>query len=127
MKLFNRSTVPSAERSARLARTGAAGGALTALAAGACCLGPPILMALGFGGAAVAMSLAPLRPYMIAGALLFLGGGFYLAYGPMESACRADDSCIPGKVRTVTKVMLWTATILTVVFLTADRWIGLLS
>lgn len=115
----------SADRSARLARAGAVGGIFSGFIAALCCLGPPILAALGLGGIAAAASFGAIRPYMIAGSVIMLGAGFYLAYGPMERACRADGTCIPPRVRRWTKRMLWFASILIALFITADWWIGL--
>ncbi len=116
-----------AGRSARMAQVGAVGGVVAGLIAAACCLGPPILVALGLGGVAAAAGLASIRPYMIAVSALLLGVGFYLAYGPMERACRADGQCISPKIRRMTKAMLWTATVLFSLFVTADWWIGLFA
>ncbi len=54
-------------------------GALAAIGASVCCVGPLVLLMLGIGGAWVAhlTALEPLRPWFIAATLLFLGLAFH--------------------------------------------------
>lgn len=53
-------------------------GALMAIGASACCVGPLVLLTLGIGGAWIAYltALEPLRPWLIAATLVFLGLAF---------------------------------------------------
>lgn len=54
-------------------------GALAAIGASVCCVGPLVLLMLGVGGAWIAhlTALEPLRPWFIAATLLFLGLAFH--------------------------------------------------
>lgn len=57
-------------------------GALAAVGASVCCVGPLVLLALGIGGAWVSnlTAVEPVRPFLIAVALLFLGLAFRRLY-----------------------------------------------
>jgi len=57
-------------------------GVLAAIGASVCCVGPLVLLTLGIGGAWIAnlTALEPLRPWMIAATLLFLGLAFRRLY-----------------------------------------------
>ncbi len=78
----------------RTTRTTLAGGALAAIAASACCLGPLVLVSLGMGGAWLSnlAALEPYRPVFIALALGFMG----LAYRGIVVKARDAASCEPG-------------------------------
>lgn len=115
------------EQSARLARLSVGGSILAGLGVAACCIGPPLLAALGLGGVAAAARLAPYRPYFLIASVLMLGAGFYLVYGRMEHACRADGSCVPAAIRRGARILLWSAAVVLVVLATSQRWIGFLS
>lgn len=83
-----------------------------ALAASACCIGPLLAAALGLGGAASLMALAPLRPWLLAVTALLLGGAFYLTYRGPSRACAPGEACsTPGAARAV-RIVLWIATAL---------------
>lgn len=66
-------------------------GALAAIGASLCCVGPFVLLTLGVGGAWVASltALEPLRPFLIAATLAFLA----LAYRRLYVTARV---CTPG-------------------------------
>ena len=66
-------------------------GALAAIGASVCCVGPLVLLMLGIGGAWIAhlTALEPLRPWFIAATLLFLGLAFHRLF-------LWQQVCVPG-------------------------------
>ena len=84
--------------------TGARGsllaGGVAALLASACCLGPLVLLALGFSGAWIAnlSLLEPYRPIFIAAALLALWLAWRRIWRP-ASACQPGEVCAIPRVR----------------------------
>lgn len=79
----------------KLTKTTLAGGALAAIAASACCLGPLVLVSLGIGGAWISnlTLLEPFRPVFIGLALLCM----LLAYRKIYRT-PAADACTPGAI-----------------------------
>lgn len=69
-------------------------GALAAIGASVCCVGPLVLLMLGIGGAWVAnlTELEPLRPLFIAATLLFLGLTFRRLY-LQPQVCEPGAAC----------------------------------
>ena len=69
-------------------------GVLAALGASVCCVGPLVLLALGISGAWIASltALQPLRPWLIAVTVLFLGQAFRRLYGRPQ-ACEPGAAC----------------------------------
>jgi mercuric ion transport protein len=70
-------------------------GVLAAVGASVCCVGPLVLLTLGVGGAWVAglSSFEPLRPWLIATTLVFLG----LAYRHLylrPQVCEPGAACV---------------------------------
>jgi mercuric ion transport protein len=94
-------------------------GILGALAAASCCVVPFALFMLGVSGAWIG-NLTALKPYQPVFAIIaigFLGYGFYHVYKKPKVACAEDSYCArPGSGR-LTKIGLWTATVLIVVAL----------
>lgn len=82
---------------------------------GSCCALPLLLMGLGVGGAGLATTLAPFRPYLIGVTFLLLGIGFYIVYG-CKHTCAGEGACDSRKIRRTT-IMLWVATGLALLFL----------
>jgi mercuric ion transport protein len=83
-------------------------GGLAAILASACCLGPLLLLALGFSGAWIGnlTLLEPYRPIFIGAALLAL----VLAYRRIfraPAACKPGEVCAIPKVRTTYKLLFW--------------------
>ena len=67
------------------------GGAIAAVAASLCCIGPLVLVMLGVGGAWVAnlAVLEPFRPYFLAAAVIALFFAWKKIYRAPAAACRA--------------------------------------
>ena len=82
---------------------------------GSCCALPLLLLGLGVGGAGLASTVAPFRPYLIGVTLLLLGIAFYAMSGRGRS-CAEEESCDVKSVRR-TKILLWIATGLVFLFL----------
>ena len=99
---------------------GAAGGAVGlggfAAALGLCCSVPWAVALLGVSGAIAFARLAFLVPYALAGAAVFLGFGFWLAY--RKPAC-ADESCPPQPPRMLRWFMWVTAAVVVALAATA--------
>lgn len=89
---------------------------------GSCCALPLLLLGLGAGSAGLATTLAPFRPYMIGITCLLLGIAFYTVYG-RKQICEGEGlpaggqgACDVNSMRR-TKLMLWVATGLALLFL----------
>lgn len=69
-------------------------GVLAAIGASVCCVGPLVLLTLGIGGAWIAdlTAMEPLRPWLIATALAFLGLAFRRLY-LQRQACEPGAAC----------------------------------
>lgn len=72
-------------------------GALAAVGASICCVGPLVLLTLGIGGVWVGslMALEPMRPFFIGATLLFIALAFrrlYLVPRPCEPGMPCADS-----------------------------------
>lgn len=82
---------------------------------GSCCALPLLLMSLGVGGMGFAAALVPYQPYFMAGTGLLLAVSFYLVYG-RKKICDGGGTCDVKNIRR-TKIMLWIATGLALLFL----------
>lgn len=93
-------------------------GGLTALLASTCCLGPLVLVALGFSGAWISnlSALDPYRPFFIAASLVALFFAYRRIFRPVE-ACRPGEVCAVPPVRTAYKAVFWLVVALVVVAL----------
>ena len=85
-----------------------AAGGLAAVLASTCCLGPLMLVALGFSGAWIA-NLTVFEPYR----LVFIGAAlvalFFASrgiFGP-ANACKPGEVCAVPQVRTVYEFLFW--------------------
>lgn len=85
-------------------------GALAAISASVCCVGPLVLLALGVSGTWVGnlTAMEAYRPLFIGLTLLFLGLAFRKLY-LMPQVCAADAACSP---RTITRqrMVFWIVT-----------------
>ena len=102
------------------------GTVVSALMASSCCWLPVLLLAVGVSGAGIASALEAYRPLFMVVTFSFLGMAFYFTYRPRHAANAVADCCSPpaeatGKRRfnmmAFNKVMLWTVTVMAVVFL----------
>lgn len=97
-----------------------------AVGASLCCIGPLLFVSLGVG-AGLASTFEPLRPLFSVLTLLGLGIGFYVVYGrrPSAARCAPGESCeAPDRRRD--RLILWTATVLALLFWSFTYWSALL-
>lgn len=93
-------------------------GGLAAILASACCLGPLVLVALGFSGAWIGnlTMLEPYRPLFIGAALVALFFAWRSIFRPVQ-ACKPGEVCAAPQVRTAYKVVFWIVAALVLVAL----------
>lgn len=82
---------------------------------GSCCALPLLLLSLGVGSMGFATALVPFRPYLILVTFILLAIAFYLVYG-CKPVCEGKGACDVKSIRR-TKILLWIATGLTLLFL----------
>ncbi|HEP6426286.1 TPA: mercuric ion transporter MerT [Burkholderia cenocepacia] len=102
-------------------RTGSgvlAAGGLAAILASTCCLGPLVLVALGFSGAWIGnlTALEPYRPVFIGVALAALFFAWRRIFRPAH-ACKPGEVCAIPQVRATYKLIFWIVTALVLVAL----------
>lgn len=105
-------TEPQVGRSALLA------GGLAAILASACCLGPLVLVVLGFSGAWIGnlTVLEPYRPIFISVALVAMFFAYRRIFRPVQ-ACKPGEVCAVPQVRSTYKVIFWIVAALVVIAL----------
>ena len=83
-------------------------GVLAAIGASVCCVGPLVLLALGIGGAWIAnlTALEPLRPWLMAATLLFLGLAFRRLY-LQPQVCEPGALCAEPIVLKRQRLIFW--------------------
>lgn len=93
-------------------------GGVTALLATACCLGPLLLLMLGFSGAWIGnlTVLEPYRPWFIAAALVAMVFAWRRIYRPAQ-VCKPGDVCAAAAVRTSYRIAFWAVAALVLVAL----------
>ncbi len=93
-----------------------AGGLLGAVAASSCCIVPLVLFGLGIGGAWIGnlTALAPYQPIFVVITLGFLGGGYWMVYRKPKQACAEGGTCARPVSGRITKIGLWSATLLVI-------------
>ena len=92
------------------------GSVLGAIAMSSCCILPLALFSVGVTGAWIGnlSALYPYKLYFLVPTAGFLAGGFYLIYRkPKADACEADGACAAPISSRINKVVLWSATALT--------------
>ena len=93
-------------------------GGLAAILASICCLGPLVLIALGFSGAWIGnlTVLEPYRPIFIGAALVAMFFAYRRIFRPAQ-ACKSGEVCAIPQVRNTYKFIFWIVTVLVVVAL----------
>lgn len=93
-------------------------GGLAAILASTCCLGPLVLLALGFSGAWIGnlTRLEPYRPLFIAVALVTLFFAWRGIYRPAEK-CLPGEVCALPQTKRLYKVLFWIVAALVLVAL----------
>lgn len=83
-------------------------GGLAAILASACCLGPLVLVTLGFSGAWIGnlAILEPYRPFFIGAALVAMFFAWRRIFRPTPS-CKPGEVCAVSQVRRVYKLIFW--------------------
>lgn len=81
-------------------------GGLAAILASTCCLGPLVLLLLGFSGAWIGnlTALEPFRPYFIVAAVAALFFAYRQIFRP-AAACKPGEVCAVPQVRTTYKAL----------------------
>ncbi len=100
------------------------GGISAAFASALCCAGPLIAVSLGVSGAGLASTFEPLRPYLLAGTVMFLGSGFFFLRREERGACQPGKPCADPRVRRRMRLMLWIATAIAAILATYPTWSG---
>ncbi|EML5470864.1 mercuric ion transporter MerT [Pseudomonas aeruginosa] len=95
-----------------------AAGALAAILASTCCLGPLVLVALGFSGAWIGnlTALEPYRPIFIGTALVALFLAWRRIYRPAH-ACKPGEVCAMAQVQAAYRLIFWIVVALVVIAL----------
>lgn len=93
-------------------------GGLAAILASTCCLGPLVLVALGFSGAWIGnlTVLEPYRPIFIGAALLAMFFAWRRIFRPAQD-CKPGEVCAIPQVRTTYKIIFWIVAVLILVAL----------
>ncbi|MDE2427464.1 MAG: mercuric ion transporter MerT [Burkholderiales bacterium] len=93
-------------------------GGLAAILASTCCLGPLVLVALGFSGAWIGnlTALEPYRPIFIGAALVAMFFAWRRIFRPVQE-CKPGEVCAMPQVRTTYKLIFWIVAVLVVIAL----------
>lgn len=99
---------PSTKDEARAGRGALAAGGLAAILASACCLGPLVLLMLGFSGAWIGnlTLLEPYRPIFLGAALVAMFFAYRRIYRPAQD-CKPGEVCAIPQVRGAYKIVFW--------------------
>jgi mercuric ion transport protein len=83
-------------------------GGIASLLAGACCVGPLVLVSAGFGGAWLSnfQKLEAYRPLFLGAALLALGFAWRAIYRP-QAECKPGEVCAIQRVRRGYRIGFW--------------------
>lgn len=95
-----------------------AAGGLAAILASTCCLGPLVLITLGFSGAWIGnlTVLEPYRPIFIGTALVALFFAWKRIFRP-QAECKPSEVCAIPQVRSTYKLIFWIVSALVLVAL----------
>lgn len=99
-------------------------GALAAVGASVCCVGPLVLVAIGISGAWISTLTAfePYRPMFIGLMILFLGLSFRTLY-LVPRVCKLETPCADVRVVKRQRVIFWIVTAL-LLSLVAVPWVA---
>lgn len=99
-------------------RTALFSGGLAAILASTCCLGPLILITLGFSGAWIGnlTALEPYRPLFIGAALVALFLAWRRIFRPPQ-ACKPGEVCAIPQVGHAYRIIFWVVVVLALVAL----------
>jgi mercuric ion transport protein len=114
----------------KVTKTTLVGGALAAIVASACCLGPLILVSLGIGGAWISnlTMLEPFRPVFIGIALLCMGLAYRRIYrAPPAEECAPGTLCALPQTNTTYRILFWGVSLLVLVALAYPYLVTLLD
>jgi mercuric ion transport protein len=91
-------------------------GGVAAILASTCCLGPLLLVTLGFSGVWIGnlTVLEPYRPVFIGGGVLALFFAYRRIFRPVQ-ACNPGEVCAAPQVKKAYKVIFWTVATLVVI------------
>ncbi len=91
-------------------------GGIAAVLASSCCLGPLLLVALGFSGAWIGnlTVLEPYRPFFLGAAMLALLFAYRRIFHPVQ-VCNAEGVCAIPQVKAAYKLIFWTVVVLVVI------------
>jgi mercuric ion transport protein len=112
--MFNKSSIPLI------------GGIIAGIGASLCCVGPLVLLLLGFGGAWVSnlTLLEPYRPLFIGAALIALSIAYSQIFKP-KSNCEAGKICAKPQTNRLYKYLFSGVTIITVIAISSPYLIAL--
>ncbi len=107
-----------AAESSKKGRGALVAGGVAAILASTCCLGPLVLIALGFSGAWIGnlTILEPYRPIFIGVALVALFLAWRRIYRPAQS-CKPGDVCAAPRVNRAYQVIFWVVAALVLIAL----------
>src|SRR3990167_786988 len=93
-------------------------GGLAAILASTCCLGPLLLVALGFSGAWIGnlTALEPYRPLFIGAALVALFFAWRRIFRPAQ-VCKPGEVCAIPQVQATYRLIFWVVSVLVLVAL----------
>jgi mercuric ion transport protein len=93
-------------------------GGIAALLASTCCLGPLILVTLGFSGAWIGnlSVLEPYRPVFLSAALIALFFAYRSIFRPADT-CKPEAICALPEIKATYKLIFWVVVVLVLVAL----------
>ena len=89
---------------------------IAVILASACCMGPLVLVVLGFGGAWMSnlQVLEPFRPFTLGIAIVFLGLAYRKLWQPVAT-CESGTVCAMPRTQRMYKVLFWLVALLIVI------------
>lgn len=98
-------------------------GIFASIAAASCCIGPVLFAVLGVSSAGFLSKMEPYRPYLTVITIILLGSAFYFTYRKKNTEeCNSDSYCANPKADKWNRIILWSATVLILGFLTFPYW-----